>query len=108
MGAFRFLGLLAVVPVSLLLSVSFFVLFTAKKSEQNSLKSFGWVVAVLLWLSAALIFSGGMVSLATGRGCGMRHPMMMSGGMMKEMPRSMMQEGRQEKMREGMKEMMKK
>jgi len=67
MGLFRFAWLLAIVPTSVLLTISFFVLFTLRKAEQNSLKIFGYVVIVLLWISAALILGGAIYAVVTGR-----------------------------------------
>jgi len=51
--------------------LSFFVLFTNRKVENQGLKAFGYVIAVLLWIAAALVFSAGIYILATGQ-----HPMM--------------------------------
>lgn len=61
------LGMLAIVPMTVLLTISFFVLFALKKVEDKPLKTFGLVVAVLLWVSAALVFTTGMFATA---GCG--------------------------------------
>ena len=80
MGFLRFAGLLAIIPATMFLTVSFFVLFAVNKSEQNGLKSFGKVIAVILWLCAALIFTGGLVSTAKGGPMHMmKHKMMMQG-----------------------------
>lgn len=106
---FKFFGLFSIIPATLLLTVSFFVLFAMKKSDQNGLKSFGMVIAVLLWLSAALVFSIGIFVTASGGPMGMmRHGMMMKGGMMKNMPCPMMEEGKKGSMQEQMQKMMKK
>jgi hypothetical protein len=58
------LGVLALVPVAMLLTVSFFVLFTREKTEVASLKTFGLVVAVVLWVAAAVILGAGLVGMA--------------------------------------------
>jgi hypothetical protein len=79
----RLLGLFAVIPVSLLLALSFFVLFTLRKVDTERLKEFGYAVAVLLWISAFLIACMGAYVIATGR-----HPML---GMMQEMMKGHMQ-----------------
>jgi hypothetical protein len=84
MGAFNLLGLLAIIPTTGLLVVSFFVLFALGKTESQSLKTFGYVIAVCLWISASLIFSAGIYMLATGR-----HPMM---NMMQQMMKGQMQQ----------------
>ena len=67
----RLIGLFAIVPATLLLTLSFFVLFAIRKLDTQGLKAFGYVVAALLWLAAALAFSTGIYTMATGR-----HPMM--------------------------------
>ena len=71
MGTSILSGLFAVVPASLLLAVSFFILLALRKSEEKNIKTFGYVVVTLLWLSAVLVFAAGVYSLATGRGCRM-------------------------------------
>ncbi len=77
MGASRLIGTLALLPTTILLTISFFVLVILRKSEGQGLKAFGYVVAALLWVSALLVFSMGIYVLSTGR-----HPMMgMMGGM---------------------------
>ena len=49
----KFCPLFSVVPATILLIVSFFVLFAAEKVSGKGLKTFGWVLAVLLWIYAA-------------------------------------------------------
>ena len=44
----------------IILTVSFFVLSYAMKQDVPWLKNFGFVVAVLLWFSAALVFGKGV------------------------------------------------
>ena len=84
MGLFRLIGLFAIIPATVLLTISFFVLFTLRKIEAPGLKAFGYVIAALLWLCALLVLSAGAYTIATGR-----HPMM---GMMQEMICQMKQE----------------
>jgi len=72
----RFTGLFAIIPATVLLTISFFVLFTLTKVENTGLKKFGKCVAVLLWIAAGLIVLGGLFILVTGH-----HPMI---EMMKE------------------------
>ena len=43
------------IPISLLLTLSFFVRVTMNKLTDRPLKIFGWAVCILLWLSAAVI-----------------------------------------------------
>lgn len=71
MGLFRVLGLFAIIPATVLLTISFFVLFALRKVEAAGLKAFGYVVAALLWLGALMVFSLGIYTVSTGR-----HPMM--------------------------------
>jgi len=72
------MGLFALIPTALLLSLSFFILFAIRRS--GDLKVFGYIVAVLLWISATLFLSSGIYTMATGK-CPMMkmkmHKMMM-------------------------------
>ncbi|MBF0522578.1 MAG: hypothetical protein HQL24_05925 [Candidatus Omnitrophica bacterium] len=88
----RLIGLFAIVPISVLLTISFFVLFAVRKVEIHGLKAFGYVVSALLWMAALLLFSGGIYMLSTGH-----HPM---SGMMKEMMGSSKCEMRKHEMME--------
>ena len=67
MGAHRLIGLLAAIPMTMLLTVSFFVLFAVRKQESQGLKAFGYFVTVLLWCSALLVLSCSIYVLSTGR-----------------------------------------
>jgi hypothetical protein len=78
----RLTGLFAIVPTTLVLTVSFFVLFTLRKVESNVLKSFGYIVAALLWVSALLLFSSGVYTLSTGK-CPMQKMMMQKQAMIR-------------------------
>jgi hypothetical protein len=71
---FRLIGLFALFPITMTLTISFFVLFTREKTTNQRLRSFALVVAVLLWLCAALALFGGIAVLSTGHG-----PRMMNG-----------------------------
>ncbi len=62
----RLIGLLALIPTTVLLTISFFVLVVRAKIEQAGLKNFGLAVAVLLWLAAAVVFTGGILATACG------------------------------------------
>jgi hypothetical protein len=75
----RMLGVIALVPVAMMLTVSFFVLFAVKQVEEKGLRAFGWAVAVLLWVVAALVFSAGLFALTSG--CGPWGKMMPCGPM---------------------------
>ena len=59
-------GVFSLVHAVVLLAVSFFVLLAAHKSDSVNLKTFGFVIAVLLWVAAALVL---------GKGVSARHPM---------------------------------
>jgi hypothetical protein len=86
MNIFRFIGVFTIIPATLLLTVSFFVLFALRKLESQGLKAFGYVIAAMLWVSALLVFSCGVYTISTGR-----HPVvdmmqgMMSGHMQQMM-----------------------
>lgn len=91
MGMFRLMGLFAIIPATVLLAISFFVLLSLRKVEIQWLKAFGYVVAALLWISALMVFSLGIYKISTGSHlffCPMQQ--MMKGhvqGMMIESPR---------------------
>ena len=66
MGMMKCSGLLALIPATGLLTLSFFVLLAASKLASAGLKKFGYVVAVLLWACAALILGTGICTLSKG------------------------------------------
>ena len=66
MGFFKLAGCLSMVPATMLVTVSFFVLFAVSKAEQKQLKVFGWVICGLLWLCAFVILTGGMYVSSMG------------------------------------------
>lgn len=86
-ASFRLLGLLTLIPTTMLLTVSFFVLFTTRKVEGQGLRVFGYVIAVLLWISAAIVLSAGIYTISTGR-----HPMLPMMQQMMQMKHQMMQQ----------------
>jgi hypothetical protein len=61
------LGLVALIPVAMLLTVSFFVLFTRQKTEDANLKAFGLGVAILLWVVSAVILGAGITTMTCCR-----------------------------------------
>jgi len=77
-GASRLMGLYAVIPATVLLTVSFFVLVSIRKLEGQALRAFGYVVAALLWISVTLMLATGMYTLSTGK-CLMMNKMKHSG-----------------------------
>ena len=62
----RMLGAFALIPTLILLTISFFVLVIANKLNENGLKSFGRIIAMLLWVAATLVVVCGIVMMATG------------------------------------------
>jgi hypothetical protein len=60
----RLSHLMAIVPVALLLTVSFFVLFTLRKIEEKGLRIFGCVVVSFLWLATLVVFSSAVYKIA--------------------------------------------
>ncbi|MFA5092737.1 MAG: hypothetical protein WC543_02175 [Candidatus Omnitrophota bacterium] len=58
--------LLAIVPISVLLTLSFFVLYTLRKVEEKPLKAFGYVVVGFIWLATLIMFSGAVYRMAKG------------------------------------------
>ena len=58
-GMLKISSIIAVVPISLLLVLSFFVLLSIGKAQTKGLKIFGFAVAVILWLAVATIILGG-------------------------------------------------
>jgi succinate-acetate transporter protein len=70
---FRLIGLFALFPITMTLTISFFVLFARERTTNSRLRSFAGVVAVLLWLCAALALFGGIAILSTGHGPRMMH-----------------------------------
>lgn len=88
MVGFKMFGLIAMVHAVMLLVVSFFVLFAMRKIEkQGGLRTFGYVVAALLWIAALGVFSAGAYKISKGKRC-----MDMDRGMMKQHMRGMMRE----------------
>jgi hypothetical protein len=59
-------GIFSLVQAVVLLAISFFILLAGRKSDSQNIKIFGYVIAVLLWVSAALVF---------GKAIFDRHPM---------------------------------
>ena len=75
-----FVGMSVVIPVTLILTLSYFVLLSIRKldTKSNRLKAFGYVIVSLLWLSAAIVLTTGAYSMMTGK-CSMKdkvHKMM--------------------------------
>lgn len=84
MGLYNMMGIYSIIPITIYLTISFFVLFAAGKAESKGLKTFGQVIAVLLWICAFLMLVAGIWMMTTkhrpwdkcGKMCG-KHMMKM-------------------------------
>jgi hypothetical protein len=76
-GAFLFL------PIIFLLSLSFFILVILTNVKTHALKTFGYIIVALIWLTTILVFAGGVYKIAKGvyPGMHMRKAMMEHPGM---------------------------
>ena len=72
MQIFRLLGMYTIIPATVFLAISFFVMFTMLKIENRGLKNFGNLVVFLLWFCALMLFLSGVYAIITGR-----HPIVM-------------------------------
>ena len=63
----KIMGMLAIVPSAVLLTISFFVLVVLRKLDKDGLKAFGYVVVALLWVCALMVFSSGIYALSSGK-----------------------------------------
>ncbi|MDD5132719.1 MAG: hypothetical protein PHH44_08675 [bacterium] len=72
MQIFRLLGIYTIIPATIFLAISYFVMLTLNKIEARGLKNFGNLVVFLLWVCALVIFLSGIYAIVTGR-----HPMVM-------------------------------
>ena len=76
----RFTSLIAVIPISFLLALSFFVLISIDKTQAKRLKTFGKMVVVIIWLAVLVIILGAIHSLGKDgdqKKCTMHKEMMM-------------------------------
>ncbi|MDD5561542.1 MAG: hypothetical protein PHT50_05375 [Candidatus Omnitrophica bacterium] len=86
--------LVAIVPIALFLTASFFVLFTLGKVTEKWLKVFGYVTVGFLLVSVLVVFSGAVSNLSKGSfeaRCMMQQGMK-KGGMMQMMKQKNMQD----------------
>ncbi len=90
MYAVNFASLFVVIPISLLLALSFFVLLAVRKTEGNALKSFGKVTASLLWLACLVLFLAAFQTPGYKRPC--RGPIQQKLKMSDNMPMMMQRE----------------
>lgn len=70
MAAIKFVGLYWLIPLSLLLTTSFFVLYALRKETSKGLQIFGKVVVVFLWLAAGIVLFTGVYTLVDDAGLG--------------------------------------
>jgi hypothetical protein len=66
MDLINLFGLFAFVPAVLLITLSFFVMFTLIKTEKSVLRIFGMVIVGVLWITALIVFSAGIFMVAEG------------------------------------------
>jgi hypothetical protein len=67
MGLLPLVTLIAIVPVTLLLAVSFFILFVIRKIDTKGLKVFGYVITLFLWISAVVLFFSGISAMSAAK-----------------------------------------
>jgi hypothetical protein len=72
MQIFRLLGIYTIIPATVFLTISYFVMLTLRKVEGRGMKGFGNMVVFFLWVCALVIFLSGVYAIVTGR-----HPMVM-------------------------------
>lgn len=89
MFMFKCCALMVLLPVSIFLTLSFFVLLVLRKIEEKWLKAFGYLIVSFLILSTLIVFSGvicGMIKGKRGMGCMLNQKMKMSAmsGMMQK------------------------
>ena len=77
----RLMGLFAVIPASILLTLGFFVLLVLRKTEEKALKILGSIALVFLLTGSTLIVLSGVHTLMTGK-CLMMKMMQAKQGMM--------------------------
>ncbi|MCX5693780.1 MAG: hypothetical protein NT014_01400 [Candidatus Omnitrophica bacterium] len=66
MCVLRLSYLMAIVPVAVLLTASFFVIFALRQVEERALKAFGYVVVGFLWLATIVVFSSAVYRMGQG------------------------------------------
>ena len=64
-GVTKIFGIHTILSTLMLLTVSFFILAVARNIKEQALKSFGNVIAMLIWIAAALILVTGIYSAST-------------------------------------------
>ena len=82
MAAIEFVGLYWLIPLSLLLTTSFFVLYALRKETSRGLQVFGKVVVAFLWLAAGIVLFTGVYTLVDDAGLGYPGGYRLNKGMM--------------------------
>ncbi len=60
----RSVSIMTIIPIALLLTLSFFVLLSIRKAETKGLRVFGYVVTGILWVSVLAISLGVVYKIA--------------------------------------------
>lgn len=63
----RMLGMYMLVPATIMLTISYFVMAVNSKIEKKGLKSFGTFIVILLFLCALLALTFGVMILLNGK-----------------------------------------
>jgi len=64
MASYGYMGMSVMVPALLLLTVSFFILAAGRKMEKGALKSFGNIIAMLIWAVTAVLLASGIYAVS--------------------------------------------
>lgn len=72
MQIFRLLGMYTIIPATVFLTISFFVMVAIWKIDNRGLRIFGNLVVFLLWVCSLMLFLSGTYAVITGR-----HPIVM-------------------------------
>jgi hypothetical protein len=63
----RFTGFFAIIPATLLLTLSYIVIYLNSKTESGGVRLLGKIITVLLWAGAALALIMGAYIVVTGK-----------------------------------------
>lgn len=77
-------SLMAVIPIAILLTISFFVLLAIRTIEEKGLKAFGYLAVSFLWLATLVVFSGAVYRMAKGSDFAMKRMMQQKMEMMRQ------------------------
>ena len=85
MSVMKLFGAFAIIPASLLVALSFFVLVVGQKMAVKKVKTLGYIAAVMLWMGAFVFLTAGVYTMVTGK-----HPLLSMAGQVMKMHRQMM------------------